>query len=238
MSFEMIYNRKTNKDLDFTITTRPNIPSPTPRYNEIDVDGADGKYIEKTDNYEDIEIEVSCSFNSKNSDKWNTYFRKIKRWLYDNNSDNILRFSDDQGYFYKVKKADIEDSERKIKILGTFKIKFVCDPYSYLDCGLDEIELPNNIDNDYEISKPQYRIEGNGTCMLNINGTSIACLVDNDGLILDTELGLCYKRSDKSFANNKVIIREWSDLFIKKAENTFSKTDGFNVYITPNWREL
>ena len=237
MAFEMVFNNKSNSELDFNIVKRPNIPAPKKKYIEEEQEGQDGKTIEDTGYYEDISIEVECNFVSNNPNKWNVYFRRIKNWI-NNIDDYKLSFSDDQGYFYMVKKAEISDSERSIKVLGKFKIKFTLDPYMYLESGLEEIELPRNIDNEYDVCKPEYRIEGLGICTLNINGVNIACNVDKDGLILNTSLGLAYKCSDKSFANNRILIDEWSDAFIKNGENTFSWTNGFNVYLTPNWREI
>lgn len=224
-------NNKTSKELKFSIIKRPSIPCPKKKYNKSTEDGVDGDYYEDTGFLEDIEITVSCNFVSNN---FNHDWRRIKRWI-NNIQDYTLKFSDDKDYFYKFKTVEINEDERIIKRIGKFTLKFVCDPYSYLEEGLDEFELPEYLENDYCISKPVFKVEGNGICTFIINGNITQFKVD-EYLYIDSN-GFIYKEIGKYLFTNALILNDFSDLFLIEGENTFSWSNGFTISMIPNYRE-
>lgn len=222
-----IYNDKTNLDVNLLVATRPSKPSPVMEYEEVPVPGGKTLYREK--GYGDIEIPVPFNFMSKYS--WDKDFRIIKSWLL-SKGNNKLKFSDDLDVFYKVNKVVINTPERLMKRTGKFIATFTCDPYVYID--ENEKELSQALYNNYLVSKPVYRIVGEGYLTLNINNKIIKANVGQE-LIIDTDKGLCYRQG---IINNVALDGKWHDMYLQEGNNTFSWTDGFKIYILPNWRCL
>lgn len=227
--FFIIYNDKTNLDVKAMIETRPAKPAPEMEYEEVKVPG--GKTLYKEKGYGDIEITISFNFVSKNVNEWDRDFRKIKKWLLQRENDK-LKFSDDLEVYYKVNKVIIDTPERLIRRAGKFTATFTCDPYVYID--EDEFKLEKYIYNDYLISKPIYRVVGNGNITLNINNKTIKAKVEEE-LIIDTNKGLCFKEGE---INNVALEGRYEDLYLQEGYNNFSWTKNFDIYIVPNLRCL
>lgn len=225
----ILYNDATNLDINLLVVTRPSKPSPIMEYEEVKVPGGKTLYREK--GYSDVEISVSFNFISSKQSDWDKDFRLIKRWLLSKGS-NKLKFSDDLEVFYKVNKVNIDTPERVLKRIGKFNVTFTCDPYVYIE--ENEIELSSNIYNEYILSKPFYRIVGEGYLTLNINNKVIKANVGQE-LIIDTEKGLCYR---DGIVNNVALEGRYEDLYLQEGENTFSWNGDFKIYITPNRRAL
>ena len=223
----IIYNEKTNLDVNLLVATRPSKPSPVMQYEEVKVPGGKTLYREK--GYGDIDIPVSFNFMSKYS--WDKDFRLIKSWLL-GKVNNKLKFSDDLEVFYKVNKVTIDTPERVMRKIGRFTAIFTCEPYIYID--ENERELESVLYNDYLITRPIYRIVGEGYLTLTINNKTIKANVGQE-LIIDTDKGLCYRNG---IVNNIALEGRYEDLYLQEGENTFSWTSGFKIYITPNWRCL
>lgn len=223
----IIYNNETNLDVNLLVAARPSKPSPEMEYEEVKVPGGKTLYREK--GYKDIEISVSFNFMSKYT--WDKDFRIIKKWLL-SKTNNKLKFSDDLEVYYKVNKVTIDTPERVMKKIGRFNVTFTCEPYVYID--EEEMELSEIIYNDYLISKPIYRIVGEGYLTLNINNKVIKANVGQE-LIIDTDKGLCYR---EGIVNNVALEGKYEDMYLLEGENTLGWSEGFKVYVTPNWRCL
>lgn len=223
----IVYNEKTNLDVNLLVASRPSKPSPIMQYEEVKVPGGKTLYREK--GYGDIDITVSFNFMSKYS--WDKDFRLIKSWLL-GKVNNKLKFSDDLEVFYKVNKVTIDTPERLMKKIGKFNVTFTCEPYVYIDEG--ERELNSILYNNYLISKPLYRIVGEGYLNLTINNTTIKANVGQE-LVIDTDKGLCYRQG---IVNNVALTGKYEDMYLKEGNNTFSWNNGFKIYILSNWRCL
>lgn len=223
----IFFNDTTNLDVNLFIVDRPPKPSPVMEYEKINV--PHGKTLYKELGYSDIEITISFNFLSK--DSWDHDFRRIKKWLL-SKGNNKLKFSDDLEYYYKVNTVTIDTPERVLKVLGKFDVTFTCDPYVYVDT--DEIELSTVLYNDYLLSKPVYRIVGEGYLTLKINNKTIKANVGQE-LIINTEKGLCYRQG---ITNNVALEGRYEDMFLLEGNNTFSWSNGFKIYLLPNWRCL
>lgn len=233
MVYKMYFNLKYNIDLNFSIIKRPSIPSSEISYTEVQIKGRDGK-LYKEDNLQDIELTIECNFISKNADAWQEQYRKIKRWV-NNIKDNKLSFSDDKGYYYKVCKANIDSLSRIYKRLGKFNIKFTVEPYQYI-VNNQETLLVGTMYNNWDVCQPIYRIVGNGTCALNVNGNIVNCIVTGQ-LTIDTQFDKIIE-ADGSYAIEKTDIKRMQELYLQEEENNFSWSNGFTVYIIPNWRTI
>lgn len=223
----IVYNEKTNLDVNLLVASRPSKPSPIMQYEEVKVPGGKTLYREK--GYGDIDITVSFNFISKNT--WDKDFRMIKLWLL-SEINNKLKFSDDLEVYYKVNKVTIDTPERLMKKIGKFNVTFTCEPYVYIE--ENERELSTLLNNNYLISKPVYRIVGEGYLTLNINNKVIKANVGQE-LIIDTDKGLCYRNG---IVNNVALDGRYEDMYLLEGNNTFSWTSGFKIYILPNWRCL
>lgn len=228
----IIFNNKTNLEVETYIVSRPSKPSAEMEFETIKVLG--GKTLYKEKGYSDIDITISFNFISKKQDEWDRDFRNIKSWLLRVN-DNKLKFSDDLEFYYKVNKVTIDTPERVLKRIGRFSVTFTCEPYVYLSEGLDEIELDNYLFNYYEHSQPIYKITGEGVLRLTVNGVEVNANIGQN-LTINTELGLCF-REDGSI-NNVALKGRYKDLELREGDNTFSFNEGFDIKIIPNWRCL
>ncbi|MGG7057615.1 distal tail protein Dit [Clostridium tertium] len=221
----IVYNDKTNLDVNLLVAERPSKPAPIMEYEEVKVPG--GKTLYKEKGYGDIPIPVSFNFMSKNT--WDKEFRNMKNWLL-RKVNNKLKFSDDLEVYYKVNKVTIDTPERVMKKIGKFTVTFTCEPYIYID--ENERELVTLLYNNYLPSRPIYRIVGEGYLTLTINNKIVKANVGQE-LIIDTDKGLCYR---EGIVNNVALDGKYKDMYLLEGENTFSWTPGFKIYILPNWR--
>lgn len=84
------------------------------------------------------------------------------------------------------------------------------------------------------LSKPVYKIEGNGLCILKKDVKEFQIQVPGV-IFVDSEKMIAY--TEDKVANTNVQ-GFYSTLFLEPGINTFSITTGFNVMIAPYWRTL
>ena len=106
-----IYNNIRDRDAGVKPVSRPKIPTAEQEYDEIKVPGRDGNLYRKKGTLKDIPIEITYNFLSDDPEDWAEDFRSIKRRFL-KESTGMLMFSDDPGYYYKVKKIEIGTNER------------------------------------------------------------------------------------------------------------------------------
>lgn len=229
--FNIDFNDKTNHDLGIMVTTRPSIPSPVERGEYIDIAGRDGSLLITDGTYENITIEVAMNF-VRPPHQWMKTFREAKAWI---KGGGKLRMSDDIEVFYKVKACGISSNDRTAKEGGHIVASFVCDPFSYFESGLIPIEGGGQINNPFMESHPIYKITGNGTCTLTVNGNDMVVTVGQN-VTIDTDLMLSY-REDGELVNSSVQ-GDYKDLWMPSGMNSVSITNGFNLSVIPNWRTL
>ena len=227
------YNGTSSTELGIHIVRRPDMPVPRPKMQEIQVEGRDGKLYRDKGTFDDIVFSMDCNFIVV-PEFFAQKLRDIKRWIYGPGSGE-LQLHDDFEYFYAVKKAEIGSAERVLKTLGRFTLRFTCDPYSYLVEGTKERTLPTTLYNAYELSKPIFKLAGDGIAELSVNGNSITVEVQ-DEITVDTQRQLCY--SEKQEIRNRYMAGDYAHLFLQPGDNIFSISPGFSASIIPNWRTL
>jgi len=233
-TFHIFYNGESCKDVGLSIISRPTIPTPQREYKTIKVEGRDGELHVDKGTYQDISITIGFNFVSKNPDIWAQDLRRVKKWLY-NGKDNRLILSDDPEYYYMVKRAEMTDSERAARRIGKFKIKFTCEAYMYRVDGQEEKTLGVYLYNPYMKTQPIYKVFGNGKVLLEVNGNQVEAEVDGQ-LTIDTKLKICFNASNE--ISNASLTGDYEGLYLEEGENTFKYTEGFDVALVPNWREL
>ena len=209
---------------------RIDVPGAKKKYKEFDIAGIDGKYYEDTGFYDDIKLSVGFNYLVKETE-WYKKFTECKRFFYNTET---IRFTDDErDCFYKVKKIEVGTNERKTKKIGKVTITFICDPYSYLSTGLNEYDIEDVLQNDYELSKPIYKISGVGECEVTINGYSFSLTI-NGSINIDTDLMIAYDNDLNSM--NDAISLDYDEIYLIEGKNTFSINEGFSCKVIPNWR--
>lgn len=219
-------------------TNRPNIPAPERDIEDVEIPGVDGAYHIDHKRYKPITIKTEFNYYGK-PEEWAAKWRVIKKWL--SKQDGKLIFSDDQNYFYQVKKVKIGENERTGKKIGTFTVEFECDPYLYVNGSdeLQEITLTDGkaeIYSEHDISKPVYVIIGNGDCTLKVNGNSMTVSITRS-IEIDTEREIV--RNSYGENASTCVSGSYEGLHLIPGTNTIELTgSGFTLQIAPKWRDV
>lgn len=229
--FNVSYNNESCLEYGIIPVRRPNIPAPEEKVEEVEIPGRNGVLIISEKLYESISILIEFNFMSK-PNRWGETYRKAKKWLSGNGE---LWFSDDHDVYFKVLYCKVTDTERTSRRIGNFTAEFICDPYTYYKSGKNEIELEHVIYNPGVTCEPVYRITGEGLCTLTVNGYQFTANVGQE-IIIDSNRMISYKTDGQSV--NTDVAGDYSKLWMNAGENTLSATNGFNVRITPEWREI
>lgn len=233
--FYFIFNNKKNTDLGIQVVKRPNIPIPERNIELKSLKGRDGSLTRDYKTYNDIKISVSLNFISGENDFINKG-AEIVDWLY-NINDNKLIFSDNDKFYYKVKKIECKDIERSLTVIGKFIVTFVCDPYKYY-LENNDIEITNSTKINSPIlvvdSEPIISISGTGNINLIINDKRTVLENVDESLIINSSILECYK--GKESLNYKM---SGEFPILKRGENIINIEGNIkNIKIKPNWRCL
>lgn len=233
--YNIFFNDNSILDLGVYAVNRPNVPIPERNIEEKEIKGSDGSLTIDYGTYKNISIDIEFNF----IDNKNFYerIRVINKWL-NNIIDSNIRFTDNSNYFYKVKYTRCKDIVREYKVKGSFIVSFICDPYQYLECGKDEIEISNNsiLNNpSYIDATPIIKLVGNGIVTLYINEQP---LVINLGQNITIDCGLKESYRVISGAKEYVNTRLTGKYpILAEGRNAIRYTGNITkVCIIPNWR--
>lgn len=214
------------------VMQRPDIPAGKKDYTVIDISGKDGVLYVDEGTVSDIEISVELNFMTL-PQQWLEKYRIIKKWLLGELGN--LKFTDDEEYFYKVKKVEITGTKRKSREIGVLTVVFVCSGYVYREDGLKVYGISEVLQNQYAWSHPIYIVSGDSNTTLTVNGNKFQVNVGQNCRI-DTERMITYREAGGELMNTYVS-GDYEDLYLKPGENTIL-VSGANVKIIPNWRCL
>lgn len=217
-------NKKSTYFTGLSVITRPVIPIPQRRYEEIDVEGRDGIDYRNIGTIDDINITVNFNLRST-QESIHKILTEIKHWLFSNSGINELILSDNKEYFYKVKKVTMTDVSRTTKRIYAFSVTFCCEGYTYdynschnaIDCG---VETTVNIPPLVTEAKPEYIITCDDICELIVNGKQCRTNPIDGKIRIDTKNELCYK-SDGNI-DNSMLSGEYDNLYLFSGQNTVS----------------
>lgn len=233
--FAVTYNNKTDAQIGCHAKSRPSIPAPAQKVSITLIAGRDGSYFDPEDTVSDIVIPVTFSFRKQNKNLWHTVYRAIKAWLLTSEDRNILSFSDDPGFHYRVKNVQISSAERIAWTIGEVTAMFTCDGYTYLDSGDDAVNLTATLQNDHALCMPIYELTGNGAFTLTVNGNTMTGTCSSN-LTIDTERMLALQSGATWF--NTTVAGDYQGLWLVPGQNTLSITSGITCRIRPQWRCL
>jgi phage-related protein len=184
----VIINNQNTKTLGFALKGRPNIPSANKRYESTEVEGRDGS-LTRFLGYEDLKF--SLNFNILFQTDIKQKLREIKGVLA---QAKTLSFDDSPNFFYKIKQAQISETESVIKASGVFSVEFIAEPYEYETSATGNYSVKSfTIANKTTTTAlPIIKIYGSGTVVLNINGRGITMTGLTSSITLDSELQEAY----------------------------------------------
>lgn len=222
--YDVQFNDQTASSLGLLLYDYPAFSGAKKNYTTSAVSGRLGELV-GLDQYK-TNLEISCTFSVLHK-MFVHKIREVKKWL---SGTGKLRFSDAPDSFYKVWKVNYGAIERELRDYGCFTITFICTPYEFLDSGQIEVDkVPYNA---YCLSRPVYKIQGSGSCILAVNGKGMTATI-NQNLTIDTERMLAYR--DDGTIHNTDVNGNYEDLYLPPGINEISITAGFDLIIVPNW---
>lgn len=241
MSFYVLFAGESSEDHGMLVYQRPNIRVADENVDEFSIPGRSSDLFRRTGNYKSVKIDITFNFCTE-PDDWAEAYRKAVHWLHKSGN---LQFSDDLGAFRKVIQVTLGENSRSLAQVGKFKATFICYPGEYYTAGAEFSDIAPlavsssgntyTIDNQWSICEPIYRIAGNGSCDLTVNGATLNAAV-NSQLNIDSDLKICYG-ADGSSANTS-LTGDYDDLHLQEGTNTIAVSSGFSLQLQPNWRVL
>ena len=227
----VIINNQKTKNLGFALVGRPDVPSADKKYETIEVEGRDGA-LTKFIGYQDLKF--TLKFNILFQSDIKQKLREIKGLL---SVAKTLAFDDSPNFFYKIKRAQISDTETVIKSSGVFSVEFYAEPFEFESSSVLEYENPSNLlirNNTTYFSQPVLKIFGQGNIKLFVNDELVEVKNINEGITIDSEMQEAYYNDNNM--NHQML---GSFPVFEIGENKI-RTEGNidKIEILPNWRWL
>ena len=227
----VIINNQNTKNLGFALVGRPSIASAEKKYETTEVDGRDGS-LTRFLGYDDLKF--SLNFNILFQSDIKQKLREIKGVLA---QASTLSFDDSPNFFYKIKQAQISETESVIKASGVFNVDFVAEPYEYEKTSLTSYTTkPISLTNQTTTTAlPVIKMYGTGTVVLSVNGTGITLTGLTSSIVLDSELQEAYTGLTTNMNSNM----NGNFPVFKTGSNSITWTGTVTkVEIDPKWRWL
>ncbi len=187
----------------------------------------------RTWTYSDTEIHLLVDVNAIGADiDRMTAYTEARRFF---RECKTISFCDAPDFFYKVKCVELDGVDQYTEDGGDFAVELICEAGVFLTAGAIEYNLADVLQNLYDLCHPEYRITGEGVCVLTVNGKEMTANVSQN-LTINTDLMIAY-RTDGTMQNMEVT-GDYSDLYLRRGGNTISVTEGFELKVVPNWRCL
>ncbi|GAA2825211.1 phage tail domain-containing protein [Lactococcus raffinolactis] len=227
----VIINNQNTKTLGFALVGRPNIPSAEKRYESTEVEGRDGS-LTRFLGYEDLKF--SLNFNILFQDDIKQKLREIKGVLA---QARTLSFDDSPNFYYKIKQAQISETESVIRASGVFSVEFIAEPYEYETSATGNYSVKSfTIANKTTTTAlPVIKIYGSGTVVLTVNGKGITLTDLTTDITIDSNLQEAYSGLTTNMNSNM----NGEFPILKTGNNTITITGNVTkTEIDNNWRWL
>lgn len=225
----VIINNQNTKNLGFALVGRPSIASAEKKYETTEVEGRDGS-LTRFLGYDDLKF--SLNFNILFQSDIKQKLREIKGVLA---SADTLSFDDSPNFYYKIKQAQISETESVIKASGVFNVDFVAEPFEYQKTSSTAYTTkPISLTNQTTTTAlPLIKITGTGTVVLSVNGTGITLTGLTSSIVLDSELQEAYTGLTTNMNSNM----NGNFPVLRTGNNTITWTGAVTkVEIDPKWR--
>lgn len=221
---------------DLCVVDRPSIPTTEREIVQTSIRGMDGDLIEKF-SYKDVTIDIELNFLEENKVFKQSFFN-IKRWLLNAKK---LSFTDDVGYYRKIKNVMIAEAENDIEEYGIFTVTFLVDPFYYLEnesaiTFLKAFELRNI--GTYK-SFPEIEIIGSGDIELIVNGVTYHLLGVTKQIILDSDVMHAYAIENGTIVGKNHLMTTPKFPIFTEGTNSVSWVGKVTkVNVRPRWRKI
>ena len=226
MRLSLTFNQKNTLDYNLVVTGYPEITGGESQYDTTAVAGRMGELVGREKYKSNITIKVPLALLGKFTHQ---RFFIVRKWF---SGSGILKISDSPETFYRVLKANIEGATRPSQKHGELTATFLCDPYEYREDGNIEYAPEDITVNPYSPCCPVYKITGEGTCELIVNGKSMSANVGQN-LTIDTGRMIAF-REDGEMQNTSVT-GNYEDLRLPQGTVDITITKGFTLKIIPQW---
>lgn len=226
--YNISFNNISCLDVGLLVKTRPNIPAPEPIYEPYVIPGRDGILMPGEIRYDPVTIDVEFNFMAPEPYMWADAYRQARKWLH---GPGILKFSDDENYYYKVYMVSIMDAERSSRRIGSFLASFYCDPWQYYNSGLEEYAPEDVKINPGAVSHPLYHVTASGAFTLTVNGFNFSGTGET---FIDTDLMIAYD-AQNNIVSSKTI-GDFDALYLQEGTNNNITISGGAVSVVPRWR--
>lgn len=226
--FNVTYKNQTPATFGCWLATIPIItPSSLVRTRQTVV-GMDGELLGDDTSYSDAQ----CDFTiHAKSDTLQAKLRDIRKWL---SGTGKLIISDHTDAYYEVKEVTYTTFLKKDAKYGRIAVSMKLYPYEFLDSGDTGITSYASINNTAMDSLPLYKIVGNGSGKLTVNGNEMSFTVSGT-LYIDTRRKIAYDGNGAGADGN--INGDYDKLKLVSGANTITCTAGtLTVYARWGYR--
>ena len=183
---ELYFNEDVSLNLNLFLENYPSIPISNEEYEEVPVEGRNGKLIINKGTYPDKKIPFIFTILSPIIE---IDFERVYEWLTEIEDNRLIFGRNDRCY--KVKKVIFGDIQKEFRTIGEFDVTFLCEPFTQdLDSEVHEIAnsgftlyYAGNAPGDTLI-----KVYGNGNIQLTINGETMQINNVTDYVEIDSEL--------------------------------------------------
>lgn len=183
---ELYFNGNRSLNLNLFLENYPSIPITNEEYEEVPIEGRNGKLIINKGTYPDKKIPFTFTILSPRIE---IDFERVYEWLTEI-EDNRLIFGR-RDRCYKVKKVIFGDIQKEFRSIGEFDVTFICEPFVQdLEETVHEITTSG-----YKIyyngnapGETLIKVYGSGNIQLTINGETMQINNVTDYVEIDSDL--------------------------------------------------
>lgn len=213
---ELYFNSNRSLNLNLFLENYPSIPITNEEYEEIQVEGRNGKLIINKGTYPDKKIPFTFTILSPRID---IDFEKIYEWLTEIEDNRLIFGRNDRCY--KVKKVIFGDIHKEFRTIGEFDVTFLCEPFTQdLTKTVHEITT-SGFKINYNGDAPGdtlIKVYGSGNIQLTINGETMQINNVTGYVEIDSNL-LQVRNSDKTSKDDDT---SGDFILLEKGINTIS----------------
>lgn len=215
---ELYFNGNRSLNLNLFLENYPSIPITNEEYEEVPIEGRNGKLIINKGTYPDKKIPFTFTILSPRIE---IDFERVYEWLTEI-EDNRLIFGR-RDRCYKVKKVIFGDIQKEFRSIGEFDVTFICEPFVQdLEETVHEITTSG-----YKIyyngnapGDTLIKVYGSGNIQLTINGETMQINNVTDYVEIDSDL-LQVRNQDETSKDDDTL---GDFILFTKGENVISYT--------------
>ena len=215
---ELYFNGNRSLNLNLFLENYPSIPIANEEYEEVPIEGRNGKLIINKGTYPDKKIPFTFTILSPRIE---IDFERVYEWLTEIEDNRLIFGREDRCY--KVKKVIFGDIQKEFRSIGEFDVTFICEPFVQdLEETVHEITTSG-----YKIyyngnapGDTLIKVYGSGNIQLTINGETMQINNITDYVEIDSDL-LQVRNQDGTSKDNDAL---GDFVLFTKGENVISYT--------------